>query len=81
MVTSLARVRWEGIWRLVVEGELALFLKEEDGGSGELFADGADAVAHRGVAGCGDRGGRCRSVEVNDAESLTMAREALGTPV
>jgi hypothetical protein len=52
----------------VVEGELALFLKEEDGGSGELFADGADAVAHRGSGGgAGIEAGVAVGVEVNDA--------------
>ena len=35
----------------VVEGELALFLKEEDGGGGELLGDGADGVAHLGGGG------------------------------
>jgi hypothetical protein len=51
----------------VVEGELVLLLKKEDGGCGELLTDGANAVAHGGSSGCARiEAGVAVGVEVED---------------
>jgi hypothetical protein len=46
-----ARKAWDILADCVVKVELALFLKQEDGGGGELLGDGADRVAHVGRGG------------------------------
>ncbi len=63
----------------VVEGELALLLKKKEGGGGELLADGADAVAHRGCGGSARiEAGVAVGVEVDDAGVLDDGERGAG---